>query len=592
TMYARVDAGVLYVPWRFLSPSSRCVAELSAIVGESLDADVPLFSKQVARGIGMAEDPGQLRSFGQHRSELLAHGLLDAWLVDAKRDPVDAVSKRFEAAGLDPSCPWLNPGSIDHLQLVRQSGARSAVSTVMRSPPTQSEPFRDKYLEIADRIGNRICRDAIWSADACNWLEWDAEPRLGHLPDPLKNEWVAVHRALGANAVYRCSGLSLFAGTAGIALFLLRLFELTQDALHRETLIGVTNQIRQQFPAVTKSAETAFYTGWPGAAWVLVQVGFSLGDDELADAGLDALASLIDHAPSVPSTDIITGSAGLIAPLLDLAARSGRSDLSDVAVRLGGFLMSAAERTDEGWSWQTLATPTRRNLSGYGHGVAGIVCALAELIPVTGEPQILETIVEGLRYESSQFSVEAGNWGDHRARAESSDKTAYQFGWCHGAPGIGMGRLRLLELEVDSKLNAAGFAATGMPTRIRTDFETALATTVSKLVPADERGQREFCICHGLAGNSELPLLASKLPGRESLMQHAEQVAQVGIEQFEQPRMPWPVNLSGTGETPVLFNGMAGIGYFYLRMSNPDRVPSILLLRGSSCIHDQHNHGN
>ena len=28
------------------------------------------------------------------------------------------------------------------------------------------------FLEVADRIGNRLCRDAIWSDDRCNWLGW------------------------------------------------------------------------------------------------------------------------------------------------------------------------------------------------------------------------------------------------------------------------------------------------------------------------------------------------------------------------------------------------------------------------------------
>src|SRR5260370_37236075 len=31
------------------------------------------------------------------------------------------------------------------------------------------------FLETADRIGRRLCRDAVWSGNACNWLGWALE---------------------------------------------------------------------------------------------------------------------------------------------------------------------------------------------------------------------------------------------------------------------------------------------------------------------------------------------------------------------------------------------------------------------------------
>jgi lantibiotic modifying enzyme len=194
------------------------------------------------------------------------------------------------------------------------------------------------------------------------------------------------------------------------------------------------------------------------------------------------------------------------------------------------------------------------------------VCALAELARATGEERFAAAVEEGLRYEQSQFSSEEGNWRDYRADAADVDSEAYQFGWCHGAPGIGMARFRLIELGFDSPA-------------IRQDLDVALATTERKLDYADSPGQRDFCICHGLAGNAELPLLISNLPGHESLREKAERVGQLGVDRFEKTGMPWPYNLGGTGETPSLFCGMAGIGYFYLRLWRPDRVPSILLLR-------------
>ncbi|MDR3531448.1 MAG: lanthionine synthetase LanC family protein, partial [Rhodopila sp.] len=43
----------------------------------------------------------------------------------------------------------------------------------------------------------------------------------------------------------------------------------------------------------------------------------------------------------------------------------------------------------------------------------------------------------------------------------------------------------------------------------------------------------------------------------------------------------WPCGVPGGGETPGLLLGLAGIGYFYLRLHSPSEVPSILLVEPS-----------
>jgi lantibiotic biosynthesis protein len=49
----------------------------------------------------------------------------------------------------------------------------------------------------------------------------------------------------------------------------------------------------------------------------------------------------------------------------------------------------------------------------------------------------------------------------------------------------------------------------------------------------------------------------------------ARTVADAGIERYESRRIPWPSGLHQGHETPDLMLGIAGIGYFYLRMSAP-----------------------
>ena len=78
-LYNRADAGVLYFGRRHFSRVRQAVAAILAAVPRGLQPDVPLFTKRMAPGLGLAEDPRNGLSFGQHRCELIAHGLWDAF---------------------------------------------------------------------------------------------------------------------------------------------------------------------------------------------------------------------------------------------------------------------------------------------------------------------------------------------------------------------------------------------------------------------------------------------------------------------------------------------------------------------------------
>ena len=64
-----------------------------------------------------------------------------------------------------------------------------------------------------------------------------------------------------------------------------------------------------------------------------------------------------------------------------------------------------------------------------------------------------------------------------------------------------------------------------------------------------------------------------------SYLRAAEIAAQRGIQFHHTPRAPWPCGVQGGGETPSLLLGLAGIGYFYLRLSSLDTIPSVLMVR-------------
>jgi hypothetical protein len=108
---------VLYVGARYFYIVSRIVSRLHERV--PLNDVVPLFTKRLWPGIGVAMEPGSGESFGSHRSRLAAEGLLDAWKdgEDGREARYRAVARRFTLAGLDLARPWLGSGAADQFGL-------------------------------------------------------------------------------------------------------------------------------------------------------------------------------------------------------------------------------------------------------------------------------------------------------------------------------------------------------------------------------------------------------------------------------------------------------------------------------------------
>jgi hypothetical protein len=111
--YFRADAGVLYLSTSDFGRTQHLLLELHRTVAQHLRPATPMLTKRLARGLAAAEDPADGRSFGQHRCQLVAEGLLRAFergrTSAAARTEV--VARRFAEEGLDVTRPWLNPGS-------------------------------------------------------------------------------------------------------------------------------------------------------------------------------------------------------------------------------------------------------------------------------------------------------------------------------------------------------------------------------------------------------------------------------------------------------------------------------------------------
>ena len=201
----RRDAAVLYVDRRGWPRAREVVAKIYEEVAQALDSGTPLFTKELAPGLGFAEDPVNGQSFGQHRCKILADGLIAGWRsgLTSMEDRMEAIETAFADARIDLDSPYLNPGSVDPTQDLGILESRRPVALPVTS------------LDVARAIATRVAERATWAADrrCCAWLAAVVVPKGSGV---LEMAWAS-------------TGTSLSEGTGGIASVLYDVASATGD---------------------------------------------------------------------------------------------------------------------------------------------------------------------------------------------------------------------------------------------------------------------------------------------------------------------------------------------------------------------------
>lgn len=410
----------------------------------------------------------------------------------------------------------------------------------------------DTFIDTAAHIGRLLCRDAIWQGERCNFLSSTNDPAFEY-PRPY----------------FKSLEADFYSGSTGVGFFLAGLYHATGDRLVRKTALGTLRNTLATAHAIQPTAQLGFFSGLTGIAFTAIQAGYWLNDDNLGQQGQHLLHELTNLNLQQTGIDVIDGAAGAIPALIQLERTYPSSALRTFIGQLADELTSRAESSAEGYSWNTLPGSGFRNLTGWAHGVAGIANALLEAFTLTGNVAYRNAAFEGLRYENAFFDQQQQNWPDFRmqeqpqagTQATEPPERVCSCAWCHGAPGIALSRLRGYELTQNPALRA--------------EAETAVRTTAQQL---NWEQQQNFSLCHGLAGNADVLLEAADIVQAPAWRQQAEAIGQLGQERFRKTGL-WTSGLYNDYQIPDFMLGMAGTGYFYLRLANPALYRSVLLLR-------------
>ncbi len=380
--------------------------------------------------------------------------------------------------------------------------------------------------------------------------------------------WIGLEPTAAENWGVTPLGMDLYGGLPGIALFLAYSGDLLREdrytALARRALKAIVRQVellRAELP------EIGGLEGWGGLIYTLTHLGVLWDDPGLLSQAEDLVAVLAGFIDQDETFSVVRGAAGAIGSLLAFHRCAPLNKALQAAIACGDHLIASArpvpdpqvplgegDRGSEGGLGWVIPRFGPRPLTGFGHGAAGIAWALLELAGATGDDRYRAAARRAIDYERSLYSPEARNWPD--LRQADSDSPRFMAAWCHGAAGIGLARLRALRHLDDPKLGD--------------EIQVALQTTL-----ASGFGQTH-CVCHGDMGNLDLLLEASRALNDNGWRAQADRLAATILEGIE--RDGWQCGGPQAVELPGLMLGLAGIGYELLRLAEPERVPSVLVL--------------
>ncbi|MEA5617255.1 type 2 lanthipeptide synthetase LanM family protein [Cronbergia sp. UHCC 0137] len=404
-------------------------------------------------------------------------------------------------------------------------------SKIFITPPTSN--IQTQLLETAHIIAQRLELLAHNNGTSVNWMG---------LTLTTHHQWTLAPM-----------GTDLYAGVPGVTLFLAYLGAVTKNSTYTHLAQTALTTLKQQI--IRDSASIKFiggFSGWGGIIYTLTHLGKLWHRPDLIADAVALIAKIPPLIDQDEQLDIIAGAAGCIASLLSLYQVFPADVILDVATQCGQHLLKKAKIINPGLGWMSLSGG-QQPLTGFAHGAAGFASVLWELAAVTGKEEFSLAAIGAIYYERSRFSPSVGNWLDLRL---SETQNACMTAWCHGAPGIGLGRLRVLKYWNEST--------------IQTEIATAIQTTINQGFGDNQ------CLCHGDLGNIDLLLVASEILHQPDISAYTSTIATKILDDIHQDSFRCGVPLGM--ETPGLMTGLAGIGYGCLRLAYPDLVPSILLL--------------
>ncbi|CAI6024946.1 hypothetical protein PAECIP112173_00404 [Paenibacillus sp. JJ-100] len=473
---------------------------------------------------------------------------IDVWASNGERIP-----QLFEQSGIDVVINKIErmdeKDLRDQLQLLHMSVLASKPDLYSYRIPelrlndsidALDSNWKAEYVRLATSIGESLVQSAVVSSNTavCD-ITW-----IGLVSSHEE-------RNLRLSPV----GYDLYSGNSGIALFLGYLSELTANnqykCMARRALQPLLEIMRDKGRSSKVSLSVgAFENGnIGGGLFVAYQLSRLWNDEQLLQMVKEYLPYYSQLVNKDTEFDYISGAAGAIDILLHIYHGTGWTDALQGAEKCAEHVLQNAQTLPDGsiaWLTKTHDEP----FVGYSHGVSGIIAPLSALYRVTQRAAYIEYIEKGLKYERANYHAELKNW----ITLNDTPKVT----WCHGAPGVLLSRLRLVENgywddHIDQEINNA------LETTIQLGFGT------------------DPVYCHGDFGQLEILLYANKILDRLDIRDTIN-VVRAHLLRFLKDQ-PWTTTgVHRTFDIKGLMAGLTGTGFGLLKQAFPNKVPNVLNL--------------
>jgi lantibiotic modifying enzyme len=380
-------------------------------------------------------------------------------------------------------------------------------------------------------------------------------------------------------------------------------------------------------PTTMRGGNPALYDGDSGSAYACALLGVALDRSDLVDLAVRAARHALRRSTGL-GPGLLSGRAGVELAVQRIATltgervvaeevpgagepapgiwRDGGADRgSDLTDGLAGELHAAAVVGASLPVQQTLAhalaarampgpvgicwpeATTEKPLCGLAHGASGVALAVAEAAArQSALGEAARRLVGGaLAWERAWFDPIRGSWPDLR-----SEPAGYPAWWCHGAAGIGLVRLRLLELQragVDLGLSESVLLAEAAAAIRAGSAELARAVAgadpggpglTRPIRPGPAGHPAGLTLCHGAGGPLELLLVAAEVLGVAEHRRLAERFTGALLAGLDEDPLQWPTGLPVAGGGG-LFLGLPGAAAVLARVAFPERrLPPVGLL--------------
>lgn len=353
------------------------------------------------------------------------------------------------------------------------------------------------------------------------------------------------------------SSYDLFSGMPGEILFLSYYGKIYNDTFSSEIAKKAYEYLIRKVKISSQSIKPlGLYAGWGSLIYLNTELYAILSDDMYLRNNEELICKinfkeLIDKDTNY---GLIKGAAGFICACLNYYEYSQSQNALTLAIYAADTLLKKVVKMKTGIGWQIFSD---QPLAGLGHGASGFIVTFCKLYKITKNEYYIEIIFELLKYENSLYSSENGNWKDVRKSIRRNGlEDIYTTAWSHGAGGIGLARIELLQSGINSEM-------------IINDLNNALKCVLNNGL------KYNMTLSFGSLGNMEL--LINYLQ-----YNYDNHIYDELVKRYDYITQYLLVNKLKINETGVislgLMTGITGIGYQMLRYLFPDKVKSILLI--------------